>query len=80
MSLSSGGKKGKLPTMGSFGACFSSGGAGDLASAPPVKGHDDDDDDDDNDDAAAVDLERERITCRGAHRRPMRLNVIIVIY
>ena len=78
MSLSSGGKKGKLPTMGSFGACFSSGGAVDLASAPPpVKGHADADDEAE---AAAVDVARERITCREAHRRPMRLNVVILVF
>ena len=69
MSLSSGGKKGKLPTIGSLGACFSSGGAVDV----PVKGHADADDDE----AAAVDLERARITCRGAYRRPMRLKAIV---
>ena len=62
---SSGGKKGKLPTMGSLGACFSSGGAVDLASAPPVKGHADADADDD---AAAVDLARARIACRWSCR------------
>ena len=71
MSLSSGGKKGKLPTIGSLGACFSSGGAGDV----PVKGHADADDDE----AAAVDLARARINCRGACRRPIRLNAIISV-